>query len=200
MWTVVPAIYNALTAPHIQNSIFVWTFLRCYCTYHDNSMLVVLQTWSQVQRTSSSLGQSELWPRPCTKYLLLRILSLQYSASGIIAAIVDITSIQCALYCKLGANYSAHPPFYAIWSVVPAIYKVFTAPDGQDTIFNWTYLRCNRRYSNTSMRVILQIWCQILRTSSGLRYVYCGPGHIECIHISAYSDFNIHLNVSARLL
>jgi hypothetical protein len=97
MWTVVPAIYNALTAPHNQNSIFVWTFLRCYCTYHDNSMLVVLQTWCQVQRTSSSLRQSELWPRPCTKYLQLRIFRLQYSSVGVCAAIVDITWIQCAL-------------------------------------------------------------------------------------------------------
>jgi hypothetical protein len=108
--------------------------------------------------------------------------------------------MQWAIYCKLGANYSAHPPVYAMWTVVPAIYKVFTAPDGQDTIFNWTYLRCNWRYSNTSMRVILQIWCQIQRTSSGLRYVNCGSGHIECIYSSAYSDFSIHLNVSALLL
>jgi hypothetical protein len=51
-----------------------------------------------------------------------------------------------------------------------------------------------------SMRVILQIWCQIQNTSSGLRYVNCGPGHIHCIYSSIYSDFNIHLNVSALLL
>jgi hypothetical protein len=57
---------------------------------------------------------SELWSRLYTKYLQLRILSLQYSAAGIIAAIVDITSIQCALYCKLSAIYSARPPVYAI--------------------------------------------------------------------------------------
>jgi hypothetical protein len=29
-WTVVPDIYNAFTAPHIQDSIFSWMFLRHY--------------------------------------------------------------------------------------------------------------------------------------------------------------------------
>jgi hypothetical protein len=38
---------------------------------------------------------------------------LQYSTVGICAAIVDITTIECALYCKLGAKYSAHPSVYA---------------------------------------------------------------------------------------
>jgi hypothetical protein len=52
----------------------------------------------------------------------------QYSAVGICAAIVDITSIQCVSYCKLGAKYSAHCPVYAMLTVVPDIYKAFTAP------------------------------------------------------------------------
>jgi hypothetical protein len=108
--------------------------------------------------------------------------------------------MQWAIYCKLGAYYSAHPPVYAMWTVVPAIYKVFTAPDGQDTIFNWTYLRCNWRYSNTSMRVILQTWCQIQRTSSSLRYVKCGHGHIQSIYSSAYLGSNVQLQVSSLLL
>jgi hypothetical protein len=51
-----------------------------------------------------------------------------------------------------------------------------------------------------SVRVILLTWCQIQSTSSGLRYVNCGPGHIQCIYSSANSDFNVHLNVSALLL
>jgi hypothetical protein len=51
-----------------------------------------------------------------------------------------------------------------------------------------------------SMRAILRTWCQIQRTSSGLRYVYCGPEHIQYIYSSAHSDFNIHLIVSALLL
>jgi hypothetical protein len=50
-----PDIYNAFTTPYIQTSIFIWTYLHCYCTYHDNSMRVILQTFSQIQRTSSSL-------------------------------------------------------------------------------------------------------------------------------------------------
>jgi hypothetical protein len=50
------------------------------------------------------------------------------------------------------------------------------------------------------MRVILHSWCQIQRISSSLRYVNCGPGHIQCNYSSIYSDFNIHLNVSALLL
>jgi hypothetical protein len=87
-----------------------------------------------------------------------------------------------------------------MWIVVPTIYNVITAPHIQATILNWTYLRCNWRYSDTSIRVILQIWCQIQRTSSGLRYVNCGSGHIQCIYSCSYSNFNIHLNVSAMLL
>jgi hypothetical protein len=38
------------------------------------------------------------------------------------------------------------------------------------------------------------------RTYSSLRYVNCGPGHIQGIYSSAYSGFNIQLNVSALLL
>jgi hypothetical protein len=49
------------------------------------------------------------------------------------------------------------------------------------------------------MRVILHSWCQIQRTSYGLRYVNCGPGHIQCIYSSAYSVLNIRLKVSALL-
>jgi hypothetical protein len=70
----------------------------------------------------------ELWSRTYTIHLQLRIFMLQYSAVGICAAIVDTTTIQCALYSKHGAKYSAHPPAFAMWTVVPDIYNVFTAP------------------------------------------------------------------------
>jgi hypothetical protein len=63
-----------------------------------------------------------------TKYFQHRIFSLQYSAVGICAAIVHITTIQCALYRILGVKYRAHPPVFAMWPVIPAIYKVFSAP------------------------------------------------------------------------
>jgi uncharacterized integral membrane protein len=51
-----------------------------------------------------------------------------------------------------------------------------------------------------SMRVILQTLCEIQRTSSSLRYVNCGPGHIQCIYSTAYSGFNVQLNGSALQL
>jgi hypothetical protein len=50
------------------------------------------------------------------------------------------------------------------------------------------------------MRVIVQTWSQIQRTSSRLRYVNCGPGHIQWNDNTAYSGFNIQLNVSKLLL
>jgi hypothetical protein len=49
------------------------------------------------------------------------------------------------------------------------------------------------------MRVILQTWCQMQRTSSSLRSVNCGPGHIQCSYCFAYSGFNIQLNVTVLL-
>jgi hypothetical protein len=51
-----------------------------------------------------------------------------------------------------------------------------------------------------SMSVIPQTRCQIQRTSSSLRYVNCGPGHIRSIYSSAYSDINIQLKVGPLLL
>jgi hypothetical protein len=184
MYTVVPDIYNTFTAPHIQTSIFIWTYLRCYWKYLDNSMLVTLQTWCQIQRTSSGLRYvnygpghiqwiyssiysdfnthlnvsalllyisrqfnarytanllpntahilrytlCELWSRTYTMHLLLRTFRLQYSSERIWAAIGNISIIQCALYCKLCAKYSARPPVSAMWAVVPAISKVLPAP------------------------------------------------------------------------
>jgi hypothetical protein len=141
----------------------------------------------------------ELWSRLYTKYLQLRIYKLQYSAAGIIAAIVDITSIQCALYCKFGVKYSAHRPVYSVLTVVPDVSKVLTAPHNYASIFSCRHLRCYCWYHINSMRVILHSWCQIQSTSSSLRCVDSGPCHIQCIYSSAYSDFNIHLNVSALL-
>jgi hypothetical protein len=142
----------------------------------------------------------ELWSRPYIKYFQHRIFRLQYSAEGSSLAIVGISTIQWALYCKLGANYSAAPLSFAMWTVVPHVYNVFTAPHIQSWIFDWTYLRCCWRYADICMRVILQIWCQIQNTSSSLCYVNCGPDYIQSIYSSAYSDFNVHLNVSAMLL
>jgi hypothetical protein len=62
------------------------------------------------------------------------------------------------------------------------------------------HLHCYWRYLDNTMPVILQPWSQIQCTCSGLRNVNCGPGHIQCFSRSAYSDFNVHLNISALLL
>jgi hypothetical protein len=256
VWTVIPDIYKVLTAPHIYASIFSCRYLRCYCRHHDNSMRDILQTWCQIQRTSSSfryvncgpgliqciyssaylgfnirlkvapllfevsrrfnerntanlvtitahilqLSLCELWSRTYTMHLHLRIFRLQCSSERICAAIGNISTIQCSLYCKLGAKYTACPPVYAVWTVVPTIYKVFSAPHIWTSIFNCGCLSSYWRYLDNSIIVILQTWCQIQRTSSGFRYVNCGPGHIQYIYSSAHSDFKIHLNVSAQLL
>jgi hypothetical protein len=48
--------------------------------------------------------------------------------------------------------------------------------------------------------LILQSWCQIQRTTSSLRNVDSGPGHIQCIYSSTYSGVNIQLNVDVLLL
>jgi hypothetical protein len=135
----------------------------------------------------------ELWSRTYTKYLQLRIFRLQYSTEAICAAIGDMPTFRCALHCQLGAKYSAHQPVHAVWTVVPNIYSVVTSPHIQSSVFNWTYLRSYWRYLDDSMRVILQIWWQIQRTPSSLRYVNCGPVHIQSIYSSAYLGFNIQL-------
>jgi hypothetical protein len=109
-------------------------------------------------------------------------------------------TIQRGLHCKLGAKYSAYLPGCTLWSMVPVIYNAFTAPNIQASIFNWTYLRWYWKYLDNSMSIVLQSWCQIQRTFSGLRYVYCGPGHLQCSYSSAYSGFNIHLNLPELLL
>jgi hypothetical protein len=118
----------------------------------------------------------DLWSRPYIKYFQHRIFRLQYSAVSICDAVVHITTIQCTLYCKLVAKYSAYPPVYAMWTVVPDIYNAFKAPHIQTSMIIWTYLRCYWRYREYARRVILQTWCQIQRTPSGLRCVNCGPG------------------------
>jgi hypothetical protein len=141
----------------------------------------------------------ELWSRKDTIYPQLLIFWQQYSSERICAAIGHNGTFRCALHCKFGVKYSEYRPVYAVWTALPAIYKVFTAPHSQATIFNRTYLRCNWRYSDTSMLVVLHTWCQIQCTSSCLRHAICGPGHIQCNCSSAYSGFNNQLRASALL-
>jgi hypothetical protein len=135
----------------------------------------------------------DLWSRPYTKYLLLRIFRPQYSAEGSTPAIGGISKIQCALYCKFCVKYSAHRPVYSVLTVVPDVSKVLTAPHNYASIFSCRHLSCYWRYHIISMRVILQTWCQIQRISTRLRYMNCCPGHIQSIYCSAYLGFNMQL-------
>jgi hypothetical protein len=114
------------------------------------------------------LSLCELWSRSYTMHLQLRIFRLQYSAVGISTAIIHITSMQCALYCKLWAKYSAYPPVYAMWTVVPDIYNAFTAPHIQTSMFIWTYLRCYWRYLDNS----IVVYCKLCAKYSAHRPVY----------------------------
>jgi hypothetical protein len=68
-----------------------------------------------------------LWSRTYTMYLQLRIFGRQYWTERVCAAAGDISTFGCALYCKFGAIYNAHPPVYAMLTVIPDIYNVFTA-------------------------------------------------------------------------
>jgi hypothetical protein len=190
---VVPDIYKVFAAPHIYASIFSCRYLRCYCTYHDNSMRVIQQTLCQIQRTSSSLYYVHCGPGhiQCSNSSAYSVFNIQLNVSAL------ELEISRQFNDRYTANLVAHIAHillvYAVWTAVLAIYKVFTAPHGQATIFNWTYLRFNWRYSDTSMCVILQIWCQIQRTSSSLRCVNCGPWHTQSIYSSAYLRINIQL-------
>jgi hypothetical protein len=227
MWTVIPVIYNAFTAPHIQTSVFIWTYLRWYCRYLENATRDIRQTWSQMQRTSSSLrfmncgpghvqwtysctysGNNiqlnlttqlleicrhldaryaatlvryiahtlqftlcELWSRPYTMYLQLHIFRLQYSSERIVVAIGDIWTTQCMLYYKLGDKYSAHPPVFAMWTVIPDIYNVFTAPHIQTSIFNWTYICAAIRDIS---RILCALYCKLgANTAHSLQFTQC---------------------------
>jgi hypothetical protein len=118
---------------------------------------------------------------------------LQNSTECIYAAIVDVTSIQCALYCTLGAKYCAHPPVYAMRSVIPDIYNAIAAPHIQVSIINREHLLYCWRYLHNAVLVIPQTWCQVQHTSLSLLYVNCGPGHIQSIYSSAYICLNIQL-------
>jgi hypothetical protein len=81
-------------------------------------------------------------------------------------------------------------------------------PGHIQSIFSTAYLgfnihvnvRCCLRYTDICMRVILQIWCHIQSTYPGLRYVNCGPGHIQCNYSYVYSDFKIQVDQYALLL
>jgi hypothetical protein len=103
----------------------------------------ILQTWCQIQRTTSSL-------------------------SNVVCGPGHIKCIYSSTYSGFIIQLNVSPPLLEI-------YRQFSV-----------------RY--TANLVLIQ------STTSRLHNVNCGPGHIQCIYSSAYSDFNVHLIISALLL
>jgi hypothetical protein len=200
MWTVITAIYNVFTAPHIQASIINWTSLRCYWRFVDNSMLLILQSWCQIQRTSFRIRCLNCCPghMQCNYNSAYSGFNIQL----IVSALLLVTRRHFdAHYTANWVPNIAHVLQFTLcelWS--RTCNNVVTSPHIKASVCNWKYLLCYWRYLDNSMRAILQTWCQIQRTSSGLRYVNYGPGHIQWNDNTAYSVFNIQLNVSALLL
>jgi hypothetical protein len=184
-----PPIWRALYSEVGANTAHNFQFTQCELwsrTYTMYLQLHILRLQYSTERSSAAIGdmstihraiyckhgasantaynlqfaQCELWSRTYTMYLQLRIFRLQYSTPRICTAMGDISTIQCALYCKRGAKYSAQLPVYAMWTVVPDTYHVSTVPHILASIFNWPYLRWYWRYVANSMRLILQTWCQ----------------------------------------
>jgi hypothetical protein len=114
VWIVVPDYTKYLQLRLFMLQYSAAGICCCYCRYH--TQFNARYTANLVPNTAHirQFTLCDLWCRTYTKYLQLRIFRLQYSTVGICADIVDITSTQCALYCKRGTKYSAHPPVYAI--------------------------------------------------------------------------------------
>jgi hypothetical protein len=161
-------------------------------------MRVLLHTWCQTQRASFSLGYGNCGSGhiKCSYRSIYSGFNIHLNISELL---LEISRQLSAFVLKLDATYWAPSPIYALLTVVPAIYSVFTAQHIQASLFSRTYLCCNWRYLDNSMRVMLQTWCQIQRTSSSLRNVNCAPDHIQCNYSSAYLGYNIQVNESALL-
>jgi hypothetical protein len=153
----------------------------------------IIPSWCQIQRTSSNFRYGNSGPAhiQCIYSSAYLVLNIRLNVSA--AAVWDMPIFACKLYCKFCAKYRAHTQDCAMWTVVPDIYNAFTAPHIQTSMFMWTDLSWYWRYLDNSIVVILQSWCQIQCTSSGLRYANCGPGHIQSIFSTAYFGFNIQL-------
>jgi hypothetical protein len=77
---------------------------------------------ANLMRNIAHISQFNLCELRYTRYtmqLQFRIISLHHSTERICAAIVDMPTFGCALYCKFGAISGAHQPVYAMWTVFP---------------------------------------------------------------------------------
>jgi hypothetical protein len=128
VWIVVPDYTKYLQLRLFMLQYSAAGICCCYCRYH--TQFNARYTANLVPNTAHIVQFTlyELWFPPYTKYLQLLIVRPRFSTERICAAIGDIPTLRCALYCKLGVKYSAHRPVYAVWTVVPDVYKVFTAP------------------------------------------------------------------------
>jgi hypothetical protein len=163
-------IYNVTTVPHIQAAIINWTYLRRYWRYLDNSMSVTLQIWCQIQRTSSSLRY--------VNYRRGHIQCIYSSAYWGFNIHLNVSALLLEISWQFNARdtaflvpNTAHILQFTLCELWSRSYTIHFAPHIQTSIFIWTYLRCYWKYLDNSKLVILQTWCQIQRTSSGLRYV-----------------------------
>jgi hypothetical protein len=131
----------------------------------------------------------------------VRIVRPQYSTEPDCAATRDMPRFGCALCCNIGAIYIAHTLQFmqcGLWSRTYTMnihLHIFRIQYSTKRICAACW-----RYVDNSVSLILQSWCQIQRSSSSLRHVTCGPGHVQSIYSSAYICFNIRWNVSALLL
>jgi hypothetical protein len=83
----------------------------------------------------------ELWSRPYTKYLQIRIFRLQYSTVGICAAIVDITSIQrviLQIWCQMQCTS-------------PSFLYVNSGPAHIQSIYSSAYICFNIRWNASAL-------------------------------------------------
>jgi hypothetical protein len=126
--------YTANMVPNTAHILQITLSVLCSRPYAVQLQLHILRLQYSNERISAAIGdmstiqcalfcnlfakyqftQFELWSRTYTMEILFRIFRLQYSTERICAAIADISTIKCALYCKHGAKYSAHPPDYAM--------------------------------------------------------------------------------------
>jgi hypothetical protein len=144
------------------------------------------------------ITQCDLWSRPYTMYLQFHIFRLQYSTKRSSAAILDISTIQRALYCKLGAKYNAHTSVYAMWTVWSPTYTMQL----QLRIFSLQYSTETTCAAIGHMqRFGCALHCKLGAEYSAPHPFYamwtCGPAQIQCSNSTAYSGFNIQQKVSA---
>jgi hypothetical protein len=138
-------------------------------------MHVILQTWCQIQLTSSSFRYVNSDPGHIQCIYSSAFSVLQYSTERICAAIGDNRTLRCPLYCKFGAKYRAHHPVYPMWTVVPDIYYVITA-----RIFSLQYSSVGNCAAIVDINTIqCALYCNLgakySASPSSLHNVYCGP-------------------------